>query len=390
VISDTLIGEKILKVKNMLDTFTREFIQSETRLPETDAEAKNVVAVVSCGIFSPNLKSGAPGFDETLFEDTYRPAPAPAVRRYEQLVSKEELQAASGLSYREAKKMDRFSLLAMAACRTALDAAGLSEEDFRNCGIITGNMVGGWSFTEPQLRALHAFGLSAVSPYLASAWFPAAPQGQVTIHLGLKGFAKTITTDRGAGAQAIEMAVERLRNSRRKEFLLAGGVEAPITPFVEAALAQAGVATETVVEGAGYLLLTSMPAAEAAGETKLGEYLTFPLQYRKGFPSVQISNAILTMMERGKNLPFPEAVICNTAACGWIEAETTALLKMMLGDQMPPLLFPTRIVGDSLAASAPIAIGIGYELLRRESKNYRSVLALTLGHQGGHLVWMHR
>ena len=374
----------------MLDTFTREFIQSETRLPETDAEAKNVVTVVSSGIFSPNLKSGERVIDEKLFEDTYKPNPA--LRRYRQLVSKEELQAASGLSYREAKKMDRFSLLAMAACRTALDNAGLSEDDFRNCGIITGNMVGGWSFTEPQLRALHAFGLSAVSPYLASAWFPAAPQGQVTIHLGLKGFAKTITTDRAAGAQAIEMAIERLRNSRRggKEFLLAGGVEAPITPFVEAALTQAGVATETVVEGAGYLLLTSMPAADAAGETKLGEYITFPLQYRKGFPSRQISNALLTVMERGKNLPFPEAVICNTAACGWIEAETTALLKMVMGNQMPPLLFPTRLVGDSLAASGPIAIGIGCELLRSQSKDYRSVLALTLGHQGGHIVWMYR
>jgi hypothetical protein len=287
--------------------------------------------------------------------------------------------------------MDRFSLLAMAAARTALNAADLTEEQYRNCGIITGNMVGGWSFTEPQLRALHAVGLSAVSPYLASAWFPAAPQGQITIHLGLKGFAKTITTDRGAGSLAIEMAVERLKNSRKKEFLLAGGVEAPITPFVEAALAQAGTATETVVEGAAYLLLTNMKAGTANGETRLGEYTTFPLQYRKGFPANQIEKALLTMIERGKDLPFPEAVICNTAACGWIEAETTSLLKTLMGgSQLPQLLFPTRAVGDSLAASGAISIGIGYELLKKEPENFRSVLALTIGHQGGHIVWMHR
>lgn len=371
----------------MHDTFTREFVQSETGLPETNAEAKNVVAVVSCGIFSPNLKSGAE-IDKALFEDTYQPNLA--LPRYERLVSKEELLAASGLSYREAKKMDRFSLLAMAAARTALDSADLKEDEFQNCGIITGNMVGGWSFTEPQLRALHAVGLSAVSPYLASAWFPAAPQGQITIHLGLKGFAKTITTDRAAGSQAIEMAVERLKNSRKKEFLLAGGVEAPITPFVEAALTQAGTATETVVEGAAYLLLTSMKAGTAAGETKLAEYISFPLQYTKGFPSTQIGKALLTMMEKGKNLPFPEAVICNTAACGWIETETASLLKMLMGNQMPELLFPTRVVGDSLAASGPISIAIGYELLRSQPQNYQSVLALTIGHQGGHIIWMHR
>lgn len=387
MISDTFTGEKILKVKNMLDTFARESIQSETRLPETDAEAKNVVAVVSSGIFSPNLKSGGQIY-EALFEDPSQPNFT--FRKHERLVSKEELQAASGLSYREAKKMDRFSLLAMAAARTALDNADLNEEEYRNCGIITGNMVGGWSFTEPQLRALHTVGLSGVSPYLASAWFPAAPQGQVTIHLGLKGFAKTITTDRSAGAQAIEWALERLKNSRKKEFMLAGGVEAPITPFVEAALTQAGMATETVVEGAAYLLLTTMKAGEAAGETKLGEYTTFPLRYGKGFPSIQIGKALLTMMERGKNLPFPEAVICNTAACGWIETETASLLKTLFGSQMPELLFPTRIVGDSLAASGPISIAIGYELLKSRARNYQSVLALTLGHQGGHIIRMYR
>lgn len=395
----------------MLDTFTREFIQSETGLSvETDAgdETKNVVAVVSSGIFSPNFKSGSERqreqlsavLSESMFEDAYgeisvSPGDTGIGGERRQVVSKEELQSASGLSYREAKKMDRFSLLALAAARAALDAGNLNEEEFRNCGIITGNMVGGWSFTEPQLRALHSVGLSAVSPYLASAWFPAAPQGQVTIHLGMKGFAKTITTDRGAGAQAIEMAIERLRHSRKKEFLLAGGAEAPVTPFVEAALAQAGTATETIVEGAAYLLLTSMKSgaaesAAAAGETKLGDYISFPLHYGRGFPAAQVSKAVLSMLESGKNLPFPDAVICNTAACGWIESETTSALKTLMGSRMPRLLFPTRVVGDGLAASAPIAIGIGHELLKEQPDNYRSLLALTIGHQGGHIIRMYR
>ncbi len=394
----------------MLDTFTREFIQSETtRLSagtDADDETKKVVAVVSSGIFSPNFKSGGEQTavlpDESLFEDAYGPisvSPSGSSNNISnsgerrQVVSKEELQAASGLSYREAKKMDRFSLLALAAARAALDAADLNEDEYRNCGIITGNMVGGWSFTEPQLRALHTAGLSAVSPYLASAWFPAAPQGQVTIHLGMKGFAKTITTDRGAGAQAIEMAVERLRHSRKKEFLLAGGAEAPVTPFVEAALAQAGTSTESIVEGAAYLLLTSMKAdaaASATTEAKLGDYVNFPLRYDRGFPATQISKAVSAMLESGKNLPFPDAIICNTAACGWIESETTSALKTLMGSRTPRLLFPSRVVGDGLAASAPIALGIGYELLKNQPDNYRSLLTLTIGHQGAHIIRMYR
>lgn len=371
----------------MLDTFTREFIQSETYLSANRAEPKRAVTIVSCGVCSPNFESGEQVVKECLSGNTDKPN---VIRRkYQRLTTNEDIQAASALSYREAKKMDRFSLLALAASRTALNDAGLKDGDLENCGIITGNMVGGWSYTEPQLRALHNSGLSAVSPYLASAWFPAAPQGQVTIHLGLKGFAKTITTDRGAGSQAVEMALYRLRHSRKKEFLLAGGTEAPVTPFVETALSQAGVDTATVVEGAAYLLLTSVEAENAADETKLGESMTFPLSYRRGFPSMQISQALIEMMERGKNLPSPEAVICNTAVCDFVEGETTSLLKSFFGNRIP-LLFSTRVIGDSLAASGPATLGVGYELLKNQSQDYRSILLFTLGHQGGNFTWMYR
>jgi 3-oxoacyl-(acyl-carrier-protein) synthase len=74
----------------------------------------------------------------------------------------------TGLSRRDLKKMDRMAMLALFAARSAIHHAALSPDEAEECGIITGNSVGGWSFTEPQLRSLYDEGLANISPYLVS------------------------------------------------------------------------------------------------------------------------------------------------------------------------------------------------------------------------------
>ncbi|MHC2295397.1 beta-ketoacyl synthase N-terminal-like domain-containing protein [Bradyrhizobium barranii] len=169
-------------------------------------------------------------------------------------VDEQALIAGTELGPRELKKMDRMAVLALFAARQAWRDAGCDDNDRAICGIISGNAVAGWTFTEPQLRKLYSSGIDDISPYLASAWFPAASQGQISIHMKLRGYAKTIATDRCAGTQAVGLAAEAISAGRGERFL-AGGAEAPLTPFVEGASTSFSGSLSTLAEGAAYLVL---------------------------------------------------------------------------------------------------------------------------------------
>lgn len=130
------------------------------------------------------------------------------------------------------KKLDRFSEMSLAATASALTDAGLDieSEDRERVGIILGNALGGWGFAEVELRDLYNGGLREVSPYQATAWFPAAPQGQISIHYGIKGFSKTIISDNASSHVALGYAARAIATGKA-DVLLAGGVEAPISPY---------------------------------------------------------------------------------------------------------------------------------------------------------------
>jgi 3-oxoacyl-[acyl-carrier-protein] synthase II len=144
-------------------------------------------------------------------------------------------------SSRLLKRMDRFCCLAMAATQRALEDSGVDLEqiDRQTAGVYLGNMYGGWSMTDPNLRRLLQDGYREVSPYVASAWFPTAPQGQITINWDLRGYSKTIGADTASSALAIGYAARAIEEGRAS-LMLAGGAEAPITPYTYGFCARSG------------------------------------------------------------------------------------------------------------------------------------------------------
>lgn len=144
----------------------------------------------------------------------------------------DDLERYSTISRRLLKKIDLFSHMAIVASEMALQQAGidLKEEDPNLVGIFLGNALGGWLYAETELRDLYVEGREGVSPYMASAWFPAAPQGQVSLYYGIKGFSKTVVADRASSSVAIGYARETLSRGRLN-IILAGGTEAPVTPY---------------------------------------------------------------------------------------------------------------------------------------------------------------
>jgi 3-oxoacyl-(acyl-carrier-protein) synthase len=144
----------------------------------------------------------------------------------------DELERYSHVSERLLKKIDAFSHMALIASEMALKDANIDiqKEDPNLVGIFLGNALGGWLYAETELRDLYIEGRSGVSPYMASAWFPAAPQGQVSIYYGIKGFSKTVVADRASSLMAIGYA-RKVLTKNKLEMILAGGMEAPVTPY---------------------------------------------------------------------------------------------------------------------------------------------------------------
>lgn len=193
------------------------------------------IAITGMGVVSPsgigkrqfwaNLKSGRSFIKKiTRFDVTGYPCHIAG--------QIDDLEKYSNLSERLLKKIDVFSHMTLVAAELALEDAGIDikKEDPNLIGIFLGNALGGWLYAERELRDLYIEGREGVSPYLASAWFPAAPQGQVSIYYGIKGFSKTVVADRASSLQAIGYAAKVLGKDKLN-MILAGGMEAPVTPY---------------------------------------------------------------------------------------------------------------------------------------------------------------
>jgi 3-oxoacyl-[acyl-carrier-protein] synthase II len=138
----------------------------------------------------------------------------------------------NGFSARLLKKLDLFSHMALVTSDLALKDAKIDLRNFNlhRTGIFMGNTLGGWLFAETELRDLYLEGREGVSPYMASAWFPAAPQGQISIFYGIKGYSKTVVADRAGSLMAIAYGARTLERGKL-DLVLAGGTEAPVTPY---------------------------------------------------------------------------------------------------------------------------------------------------------------
>lgn len=144
----------------------------------------------------------------------------------------DDLEKYSHIPERLLKKIDAFSHMALVASETALQDAriDIKNEDPSLVGIFLGNALGGWLYAETELRDLYLEGRQGVSPYMASAWFPAAPQGQVSIYYGIKGFSKTVVSDRASSLMALGYA-RKVLYKEKLNMILGGGMEAPVTPY---------------------------------------------------------------------------------------------------------------------------------------------------------------
>ena len=130
---------------------------------------------------------------------------------------------------REARRMARFSQLAVAAAGMAIEDAGLdlSREDEGRVGIVMGNGNGGFPTTEENARTLVRRGGMKTSPYFIPMILPNMAAANVSRAYGIKGYTSTIITACAAGTQGVGEAVEVVRRGTA-DVMFGGGCEAGI------------------------------------------------------------------------------------------------------------------------------------------------------------------
>lgn len=133
---------------------------------------------------------------------------------------------------KEARRMDRFAQLAVAASREAVASARLeiNHTNVDDIGVIIGSGIGGLTTLFEQAKILVEKGPDRVSPFLAPMMIADIAAAQISIALGIKGPNFCTTSACSSGSDAIGAACELIRHGDA-QVMLAGGTESIINPL---------------------------------------------------------------------------------------------------------------------------------------------------------------
>ncbi len=356
------------------------------------------IAITGLGIVSPsglekrsfwaNIKSGRSVIEKiTRFDASRYPSHIAG--------HVHDLDAYSNVSSRLLKKIDVFSHMALIASELAIQDAklDLAQENLKRAGIFMGNALGGWLYAETELRDLYMEGREGVSPFMASAWFPAAPQGQISIHYQLKGYSKTVVADRASSLMAIAYAAKTLVRGKN-DFILAGGMEAPVTPYALLCCNTSGMLTQrndhpetayrpfdqtrdgfAIAEGAGILTLESEVRAQKRNAPIYGYILGYGTttdavdRIQPAGDGKELARAIRMALDDAGLEASQIDYICADGAGTLLGdiSETRAIKQVFNGfSKKIPISAPKSIFGNMLGASG--AMDVITTLLAMEHK----------------------
>lgn len=196
------------------------------------------------------------------------------------------------LDAKEARKLDRFSQMALVAAIEAVEQSGLKiEGDLRHeVATVVATGVGGVLTLVGQTQTLFEKGVRRINPYTVPMMMPNAASGVISIHFGALGPSYATVSACASSTDAVGSALDLIRSGRAK-VAITGGSEAPILPICIAGFDQAHAlcadsndqpekasrpfdATRSgfvLAEGAGILVLEEEEFALARGARILAE-----------------------------------------------------------------------------------------------------------------------
>jgi 3-oxoacyl-[acyl-carrier-protein] synthase II len=131
---------------------------------------------------------------------------------------------------KEAKRMARFSQLAVAAAKEAVEDAGLiiSESNAEDVGVVLGTGIGGGLVeSEETYRILQEKGIRRVPPLFIPSMMPNAAAHHVGCAFGIKGYTSTVIAACASGTQGIGEGARAIRDGSAS-VVIAGGTESTV------------------------------------------------------------------------------------------------------------------------------------------------------------------
>jgi 3-oxoacyl-[acyl-carrier-protein] synthase II len=284
---------------------------------------------------------------------------------------------------RDARRMGRFSQLALAATYEAIESSGLdiSKEDPERIGVLIGSGSGGLPETDEQATVKVKRGVMRMSPYYIPMMLVNMAAANVSRVFGITGYTNTCATACAASTQAIGEAVEVIRRGT-SDVVVAGGTEAGICEIgmggfstMHALTTWSGDPAEASrpfdsgrdgfapAEGAGILILESLEHARARGANILAEITGWGVS-SDAFHLVQPHEEGIGAI-RAMKLALADAGV-NTDAVDYINAHGTSTpindrvetlaIKGLLGEQAykTPVSSTKSMIGHSLGASGSL------------------------------------
>jgi 3-oxoacyl-[acyl-carrier-protein] synthase II len=196
---------------------------------------------------------------------------------------------------KEARRMARFTHLAIAASKMAIKDGGIQIGEQVNperVGVWIGSGIGGLDAFEEQHKRFLDKGPRRVSPFIIPMFIPDMASGRVSIELGAKGINNCSVTACASGANSIGDAFRVIQNGQA-DMMITGGAEASITDMTVAGFSNMTALSTNpnprtasrpfdknrdgfvIAEGSGIVILEELDHALARGAKIYGELVGY-------------------------------------------------------------------------------------------------------------------
>jgi len=133
---------------------------------------------------------------------------------------------------KDARRMDRFTQLALFAAAQAIEDAGLkiTPENTYRIGVVIGSGVGGIETIVNETVTMRERGANRISPFMVPMMLSDTAPGMVAISYGIRGPNLSVVSACATGSNTIGEAADWIRYGR-VDAVVAGGTEAGIIPL---------------------------------------------------------------------------------------------------------------------------------------------------------------
>jgi 3-oxoacyl-[acyl-carrier-protein] synthase II len=352
-----------------------------TRDPARRAVVTGIGAVTPIGndaeTFWRNLVAGTSGIERITTYD-------PSDEEVQIAAEVKGFDPATWINFKQARRMSRFSQLAVAAAAQAIDGSGLAITDTNrdDIAVVVNTGGGGIGDVATGERVFLEQGGKRVSPFMVPMLSPSMAACQISIQNKLRGPVITSVAACASGVQAFVEA-QRLIERGDADVVIAGGTESAILPVAFAALANMGALSKrndeperasrpfdanrdgfVFGEGAAVLVIESDAGASQRGATVLAEVAGGALTgdaFHISAPDPSGYGATLAMVralrDAGIGADEVDYIVAHGTSTPLNDATETKAIHSAFGDHASRLAVSSNksMVGHTLGAAGAIS-----------------------------------